>query len=105
MDGHSVYLSFNTGYNANSYGFKITARAVIEETSVDLPWVLDLTKCVGLLAGKCAGTLTRGHFALGEKDEKAPTGTWRKWLESEFFCEGEFGLSNYSSKKHQLPRI
>lgn len=68
----------------NAWGFAVTARAVVEEVKVELPWMLDLAKLCGLFAGKCVGALIRGGRESLENEDKEV----QKWLESEFLEEG-----------------
>jgi hypothetical protein len=76
-----VYISYSCGYNRD-WGFKASAKAFIEEESMDLPWLLDLSKSIALFAGKCVGLAIRGEEE--EKDEKNSS----KWLENELLSEG-----------------
>merc|ERR1711991_741800 len=56
INGDTVYVVYNSGYQSNAWGFKVTVSATIEEIRYELPWVLDLTKNVSLVASKCSGS-------------------------------------------------
>ncbi|ETN97367.1 hypothetical protein RFI_40162, partial [Reticulomyxa filosa] len=55
VSGDTVCIVFNSGYQSNAWGFKVTVSATTEEVRYELPWILDLTKSCTLLASKCAG--------------------------------------------------
>ena len=56
VQGDTVTIAFNSGYSrtGRQWGFKVSAKAFLEEESLELPWLLDLAKGIGIFAGKCA---------------------------------------------------
>lgn len=56
----AVYVHWSSGYLQGAWGFRITAHADVEQEVVSIPWLLDLQKSVGAMAGRCAGVLVRG---------------------------------------------
>ncbi len=87
VSGDTVYVVFAAAYpqpGQTNWGCKVTAKAVEEEERMDLPWLLDLCKSVGLLSGKCTGVLLRGERS--DKSEKVAS--VNQWLQSELLSQG-----------------
>ena len=82
--GDAIYATYNSGYQSNAYGFKIYVTATIEEISLEIPFILDISKGLSLLASKCVGEFIQ---ALPDKivQVKRPS---MKWLENELFSQG-----------------
>ena len=79
--GDTVSVVYTAGFQSE-WGFKVTAKAFVEEESMDLPWMLDLTQTVALLAGQCAGVLLSGGPL--NKAERVVD----EWVNSDLMSEG-----------------
>ena len=82
ITGDCCYVSLNTGYNTNAWGFRAVGRATVEQEVATVPWLVDLQKCACVLAGQCAGFLIRGgDVAPAEKVSQV-------WLSSQLLARG-----------------
>jgi len=96
VPGDKVFVVYNCGYNRD-WGFKVTAKAFVEEETMDLPWVMDLSKSVALLAGKCASLAIKGE------EEQAAEKENNKWLQNELLSEGmDYGAEVSQEECKQL---
>lgn len=78
----TVTIVYNTGYDRD-WGFRVSAKAFVEEETLELPWLLDVSKCIALFAGKCVGLTLHGEAE--DKVEKEN----RKLLDGELLSEGQ----------------
>ena len=57
VNSDSCMIAYNSGYSSNFWGCKVQVSGIVEHEVVTLPWLVDLQRTAGLLAGKCAYNL------------------------------------------------
>lgn len=92
ITGDCCYISLNTGYNTNAWGFRAVGRATVEQEVATVPWLVDLQKCACVLSGRCAAFLINGGAPVPA--EKAAS----IWLGSQLMARGMLLTPDEASK-------